>query len=252
MSQPPAPGYYEFLDFNAPLSDARAESIAGTIASGQPARIVDLGCGWGELLLRALAMAPTATGWGVDSDAETIKRGRANASNRGLADRVTFTVADLSAMPEPADAVICVGADHAFGDQREAMRSLHSTVRPGGRLLLGTGFWEHPPTVAQAASVGMAPDSLHDLAGLVDLAIQAGFRPLSVQTASRDEWEQFESGYLADWESWLISYGHTPGADDIRRMADKHRNEWLRGYREVLGFAYLMLARPFSAEEPIE
>jgi hypothetical protein len=90
----------------------------------------------------------------------------------------------------------------------------------------------------------MTPADLPDLAGLVDLAIAAGFRPLAVETATRDEWERFESGYLADWEEWLRVHGDDPRADEIRTRADMHRNEWLRGYRDVLGFAYLTLARP--------
>ncbi|MEP7180123.1 MAG: hypothetical protein ABI775_13635, partial [Pseudonocardiales bacterium] len=54
----------------------------------------------------------------------------------------------------------------------------------------------------------------------------------------------FESGYLADWEQWLLTYGEHPDADTVRAKADSHRTEWLRGYRAVLGFAYLTLGRP--------
>jgi SAM-dependent methyltransferase len=125
-----------------------------------------------------------------------------------------------------------------------ALRELHDLVRPGGRLLLGTGFWEGTPTTEEAAGIGMKPGELTDLAGLVDLAVGTGFRPLWIQTAKRDEWERFESGFLADWESWQVHHGDQPGADQIRADADTHRNEWLRGYRNVLGFAYLTLARP--------
>ncbi|MGH3490008.1 MAG: hypothetical protein ACRDP8_19130 [Actinopolymorphaceae bacterium] len=91
--------------------------------------------------------------------------------------------------------MICIGADHAYGDLQGALRALRGIVRPGGRLLLGTEFWKRTPTVTEAASIGMEPNSLHDLASLVDLAIATGFRPLSIQTASRGEWEQFESGF---------------------------------------------------------
>ncbi|MEQ7009466.1 class I SAM-dependent methyltransferase [Actinopolymorpha sp. B17G11] len=178
MAEVPPPGFYEFLDFNAPLSGVRADTIARSLAAGRPTRIVDVGCGWGELLLRTLAVAPEASGLGVDTDAQAIDRGRARASNRGLADRVTFTVDCATTTTDPADAVICIGADHAYGDQQDAIRALYRIVRPGGRLLLGTGVWERPPTPAEAASIGMEPDSLRDLAGLVDLTIGTGFRPL--------------------------------------------------------------------------
>ena len=181
----------------------------------------------------------------MDTDARVIERANANAAHRGLAERVTFTVEPAGATAEPADVVICVGSDHAYGERQDAaLKALHDVVRPGGRLLFGTGFWERPPTEAEAESIGMRPTSLHDLAGLVDLTIAAGYRPLFIQTANRDEWEQFEAGYLADWETWLVQYGDHSTAEGVREQSDKHRNGWLHGWRNVLGFAYLTLGRP--------
>ncbi|HKE67604.1 MAG TPA: class I SAM-dependent methyltransferase [Nocardioidaceae bacterium] len=244
MTEPPSPGYYEFLDFNAPLSDQRADAISRSLAERQPTRIVDVGCGWGELLIRTLAMAPAASGLGVDTDTRGIERGRANAAKRGVGDRVDFAVDSATEVTDPADVVICVGSDHAYGSQPDALTALHALVHPGGVALVGTGFWERQPTPDEAAAIGMTPDELLDLAGLVDLAIATGFRPLAIQTAGRDEWERFESGFLADWETWLMEYGDQPSAADIRSQSDQHRNEWLRGWRDVFGFAYLTLGRP--------
>jgi SAM-dependent methyltransferase len=127
-----------------------------------------------------------------------LERGRANAADRGLDARVTFVEAAAPTEHAPADLVLCLGSDHAYGAQPDALAALFELVRPGGRLLFGSGFWERPPTPEQAAAAGFEPASLSDLAGLVDLAVAAGFRPLYIQTANRDEWERFESGYLSD------------------------------------------------------
>jgi SAM-dependent methyltransferase len=231
---------YESLDFNAPLSGRRADAIARALAEAEPDTIVDLGCGWGELLLRTLAAAPRAAGRGIDTDPAVLERARGNAVARGLADRVAFVEGPAPREHETADLAICVGADHAYGSQAEALAVLHDLVRQGGQLLFGSGFWEREPSREQAAAVGLEPGSLADLAGLVDLAVAAGFRPLFIQTASRDEWERFESGFLADWERRLLQADEP----ELRAKADAHRSGWLRGYRDVLGFAYLTLGRP--------
>ena len=231
---------YESLAFNAPLSGRRADRIARALAEAEPDAIVDIGCGWGELLLRTLVAAPRATGRGIDTDPALLERGRANAVARGLADRVAFVEAPAPREHGTADLAICVGADHAYGSQAGALAVLRDVVRPGGQLLFGSGFWEREPSRELAATVGLEPESLRDLAGLVDLAVAAGFRPLFIQTANRDEWERFESGFLADWERRLL-HGDEP---ELRARADAHRDGWLRGYREVLGFAYLTLGRP--------
>jgi SAM-dependent methyltransferase len=236
-------GRYEFLDFNAPLSDSRADSVADSLARQNPRSVLDVGCGWGEMLLRILSRCDQASGVGIDQDAELLDRGRANALERGLSSRVNFVEDTVPVEGVSGDVVICIGADHAFGTQLDALQALWGMVKPGGRVLFGSGFWERTPLESEAASVGMAPKSLSDLGGLVDMAVALGFRPLFIQTANRDEWESFESRYLADYEAWLVDHNHQPEADVIRVKADTHRREWLTGYRDVLGFAYLTLGR---------
>jgi SAM-dependent methyltransferase len=239
----PAPGSYEWLDFNSPMSGELADALAASIARTAPALVLDIGCGWGELLLRILAAAPGARGVGVDQDGGALERARANARARGLADRVAFRES-LPAPDERAPAiVVCVGADHVFGDQADALRALAATVAPGGRILFGTGFWERPPTVDEAGGLGAVPGDFGALADVVDLAMSSGLRLLDVRTATRREWEQFEMGFLADWEEWLMRWPDDPAAAGIRERADAHRNGYLRGYRDVLGFAYLTLGR---------
>jgi hypothetical protein len=41
----------------------------------------------------------------------------------------------------------------------------------------------------------------------------------------------------------LLQHPDAPDVDKVRAAVDTHRNNWLRGYRGVLGFAYLMLVR---------
>ncbi len=237
------PGYYAHLDFNAPLSDARAAALIRFVTTPTPRTVLDVGCGWAELLLRVLAAVPDSVGVGVDVDAQLIERGRRNATIRGLAERALLVEGDASALEEHADLVLCIGSDHVFGSQGAALHALHDLVLPGGRLLVGSGFWSKRPALEQIASLGATRNEMQDLAGLVELAIEAGFRPLAIHTANSDEWDAFESGYLADPEHWLLEHADSADAIEIRAAADKHRVEWLRGYRDVLGFAYLVLGR---------
>ena len=87
-------------------------------------------------------------------------------------------------------------------------------------------------------------DDLSELGDLVDQAVAVGFRPLWIETASRDELEHFESGFLADYENWLVANPEHADAESVRDRADTHRNRWVRGYKHGFGFAYLTLGRP--------
>ncbi len=237
------------LTFHGPLSEARADKLVQRLTRTRPATVLDIGCGWGELMLRILAAAPEATGIGIDVNGEDLDRGRRNAAERGLADRVTFVEESADTTTHgPADLVLCLGASHALSRAEpphhtaEALARLRRLVTDGGRVVLGEGFWQRTPTPTELA--GMWPEASvsehHDLATLLDLAVAAGFRPEWTETASTDEWEEFESAYQADLEVWLAEHPDHPSAAGTRERLDRHRAQWM-SYRGVLGLAYLTL-----------
>ncbi|MDQ2816240.1 MAG: class I SAM-dependent methyltransferase [Actinomycetota bacterium] len=245
----PPPGLTQ-LAFHGPLSEARAARLVGRLTRADPATVLDIGCGWGELMLRILAAAPEATGLGFDTDEGDLARGRDNARARGLDDRVTFVrESGIGTARGPADLVLCVGASHALSDApppqhtAAALRELRRLVTPGGRVLLGEGFWKRPPSEVELAAMwpGASAGEYHDLASLVDLVVDAGFRPAWTETATGQEWEDFESGYQGDEEQWVATHAGHPRAAEIGEQLDQHRSSWLRGYYGILGLAYLTL-----------
>ena len=238
------------LTFHGPLSEARARRLVDRLTRTRPGTVLDIGCGWGELMLRVLSVLPAATGLGFDTDEPDLVRGRDNARARGLAGRVTFVnESGVGTTRGPADLVLCVGSSHALSEAEPpeniaiALQALRRLVTPGGRVLLGEAFWQRPPTEAELAGMwpGTSGAELPDLAALVDLTIEAGFRPAWIETATVAEWEDFESGYQCDEEEWLAAHADHPEAARIREQVDEHRSYWLRGYRGLLGQAYLTL-----------
>ena len=167
------------LTFHGPLSEARAARFVARLTRNSPRTLLDIGCGWGELMLRVLAAAPDATGLGLDTDEGDLARGRNNARARGLAGRVTFVrESGVGTSRGPADLVLCLGASHALteveppGHTVPALAELRRLVNPGGRVLLGEGFWHRTPTEADLAGMwpGITAGEFGDLAGLLGLA----------------------------------------------------------------------------------
>lgn len=206
-------------------------------------RVLDLGCGWGELLLRALATAsgePPATGIGVDTDAVLLDQARARAAEQGLQPQTRFVHQSAAEWHEPADRVMCVGASHALGGTEQALTTLAGLVPPGGRVLFGDGCWDKPPTAAAAAMFG---DEVLNLVDIVTHARTAGWRLIHLSTADQREWDEFETTWAAGRQEWLLTHPTDERAHGVREAVDTHLDDYVTAYRGVLGFCYLVLAR---------
>jgi hypothetical protein len=154
-----------------------------------------------------------------------------------------FTPRSVAGDPENPTPQSRADRGPAPGRTAAALHELRRLVTPGGRVLLAEGFWHRTPTEAELAGMwpGMSAADFGNLASLVDLAVAAGFRPAWIETATLEEWEDFESGYQCDEEEWLATHGDHPKAAEVRAQVDQHRSFWLRGYYGLLGMVYLTL-----------
>jgi SAM-dependent methyltransferase len=227
------------MRWNAPLSEAHAEVLLDRLGPGEV--IADLGCGWGELLLRAVARGGDgARGIGADTDPVALARGRELARQRGLHERVQFVDEDLAQWWGSADRVLCVGSSHAFGGTEAALAALAALVPPGGRVLYGDGCW--PGEATEAAKEIFGEDVL-PLPELLETCRTTGWRVLHLSTADQREWDEFESSSRVGRQEWLLANEDDPRAAEVRDWLDTRERQYVRDYRGVLGFAYLVLAR---------
>jgi cyclopropane fatty-acyl-phospholipid synthase-like methyltransferase len=178
------------------------------------------------------------SGLGVDNDAAVLSRARSLARERGLDRQVEFTEGDVVTWPGTADRVLHVGASHAFGGTKAALTALARTVPGGGRLLFGDVYWSGAPSPAATEIFG---DEVLPLPELLEACRTAGWRVIHLSVADQREWDDFESTFRAGRQEWLITHGDHPRAGEIRDWLDAREREYLQVYRDVLGFAYLVL-----------
>lgn len=216
------------MTFNTPMSAARAQALVERLApAAAGATVLDLGCGWGELLLRIVAAAPGAVGRGLDLDAPSLARGRRLAAARGLAERVSFVEQDVTRTVAQGRVVVNIGASWAWGPAAAALAALHRAVEPGGLLLYGDAFWREPPSPAAEAIFGALP-TFDELDATVRAA---GFAVEQVERADLDEWDAFQAASLVG-----LAFSPDPEA---RAFAEVRRTEYAT-WRAALGFAYFV------------
>lgn len=130
--QEPGPGYG--LD---EAQHAKLEHVARKLALQKGMRLLDVGCGWGSLVMHAAReYGVRAVGITLSHEQATLARERVLAA--GLDDLVEIRVQDYRDVQDgPYDAVASVGmAEHVGFDQLPTYAAtLHALLAPGGRLL---------------------------------------------------------------------------------------------------------------------
>ncbi len=248
------PPLYEDLNFLSPMSEQRAAVLAAWLAAGlqDGGTVIDVGCGWGELLLRVTADAPLSEGVGVDINPAFLIEAQRRATERGLGKRVSFLQGEGSISgPDQVDALIAIGATQVWGppttagqplDYDAALTAIRERVRRGGRVVFGDGIWSQPPTPEATAPLAGRDDELVSLATLTERAVVHGFGVAGVREASLEEWDDFESRYSAGYTHWLTQHDtNHADAEAVREKARSQRQGYLGGYRKTLGHAFLQL-----------
>jgi trans-aconitate methyltransferase len=116
-------------------------------------RILDVGCGTGQLTAEIARSGATVTG--LDNSAEMLAEARKNYPN------LAFVLGDAASFrfPEPVDAVFSNAVLHWVKDAEGAIKSIAQALRPGGRFVAEFGGQGNIASVQAALRAVLGPSA---------------------------------------------------------------------------------------------
>ncbi|MEV0094332.1 class I SAM-dependent methyltransferase [Streptomyces sp. NPDC050738] len=225
----------------SPIDDDSVRRLLERAAPRGDERILDLGCGGGEWLLRALTTLPKVRAEGVDISEDALTQAGQSAERLGVRDRLGLhqqSAADFTS-PHAYDLVLSVGAAHAFGGLLPTLEAAHRHLAPGGHVLIGDGFWDRTPSPEAIDMLG----DFADLATTMEQVEAAGWTPVHGHVSSRAELDAYEWSCWGSLSTWALDNPSHPDSKEALALASTRRTEWLRVYRETWGFVSLILRR---------
>jgi len=101
-------------------------------------RVADIGCGFGWSSIGIAAGYPDAAVDGFDLDEPSVQRARENATEAGVADRVTFDAVDVGSLDRAGsyDLVCAFECVHDLSDPVAVLAEMRRLVRPDGTVLV--------------------------------------------------------------------------------------------------------------------
>ncbi|MGW6710278.1 SAM-dependent methyltransferase [Streptomyces sp. NPDC054956] len=223
----------------SPLDDDSVRELLRHGISRPDARVLDLGCGGGEWLLRALAANPLLRAEGVDISEEALAQAAKNASDLGVEERLVLhqqPAADFSSA-HLFDLVLIVGSTHAFDGLLPTLAAARKLLAPGGRVLIGDGFWEKEPSAEAVEFFG----ELADLASTLDLVTADGWATVHGHVSTRRELDDYEWACWGSMAAWALDHPDHPDSSEVLATSAARRSDWLHIYRDSFGFVSLVL-----------
>ena len=199
-----------FTEPGQPLADAqraKLDLICGKLGLQRGGRHLDVGCGWGSLVLHA------AEHYGVHATGITLSARQRDhvakqVADRGLAELVEVRLQDYRDLAESGERFDSVSSiemgEHVGEEQYPAYAAiLHGALRPGGRLLLQQ-MSRHAGSAAGGGAFiesYIAPDMhMRPLSHTLGFLERAGFEVRDVQ-AMREHYVMTVRAWLTTFES---------------------------------------------------
>lgn len=224
--------------FCSPLSAATVDHMITLMDLPRHARILDVGCGKAEMLIRAVERS-AGTGVGIDPNPAFLDTARDRAEGRipdGALALYRARFEDVALEPATFDAVMCVGSTHAVGGYAQALAPLAGLARPGGIVVAGEGYWKQPPAPAYLVAFGGTEDEFTTHDGNVALGLERGLTSRFAYESSEAEWDAYEGMYAETIERFAADHPDDLDRDAMLARIRPWREAYLNWGRVTLGF----------------
>jgi SAM-dependent methyltransferase len=210
-----------------PIPAGKLDDVLALLDLPARGRVVDLGCGKGDLLARVAARYDVDA-VGIDRDPKLLAEAPPG---------INVIVADIETWNRGRGAFDLVAS---VGSPAQ-LSSLASLVRPGGLVLYGDGYWRREPSKEYLEALGATREELEDYAGTIRRAAELALTPLYAVTASVDDFDRYEWSWSLNGERYADDHPEEPGVGDFLDWIRGGRRRYLElGGRDTLGFGLFL------------
>lgn len=229
-----------------PLDEKELEELYELIPIRSQARVTDIGCGKGEMLIR-LAEKNEIKGVGVDKspycirDAEKKKRERIPQADLRF---LEMDGADYKPEAEESeDLTMCIGASWIYGGYKKTLKALSQMTRSSGHVMVGEPFWRKTPPQGYLRREKISRNLYNTHQGNVKVGESVGLAPVYSLVSSESDWDKYEGLHWYAMREYANSHPEDPDLKDLLARSSRERELYLKYERDIFGWAIYLFQR---------
>jgi trans-aconitate methyltransferase len=229
-----------------PLDEKKLEDLYKLIPIRSQARVTDIGCGKGEMLIR-LAEKNEIKGVGVDKSPYCIKEAERNKRERVPQADLHFLELDGAQYKpeteESQDLTMCIGASWIYGGYKKTLKALSQMTKRSGHLMVGEPFWRRTPPQAYLKREKISRNLFSTHQGNVSIGEAIGLEPLYTLVSNESDWDKYEGLHWYAASEYASSRPEDPDVKDLLARNFRARESYLKYERDILGWAVYLFQR---------
>ena len=220
-----------------PMRSIKLDRFCGMLDLPKSGRVLDVGCGKGEFLLRLNSLYDIS-GIGIDKSPYCVNDCKANKEARAPEAGIDFLLMDAAdyKTEEQFDLTCCMGASWIYGGIKGTLKALKDMTKPGGIIVAGEPYWLKEPSEEYLKADEMERETFHTHMENVLIGDKFGLTCGYTLASDHEDWDNYETLHWWSVSEYIDSNPNDPDNIEILENAKKYREIYLRWGRDTMGW----------------
>ena len=228
-----------------PIRSSKLDRFCDTLGLPFASRVLDVGCGKGEFLLR-LNKRYSVSGIGIDKSPYCIRDAKENKDTRAPEADIQFLLMDGAdyTTDEVFDLTCCIGASWIYGGIKGTLRALYDFTKPGGMIIVGEPYWIKEPPKEYLDADELRKEDFHSHIENVLIGDDLGLTCIHTLASDTEDWDFYETLHWWAVSEYAESNPEDPDLSEILQSNEKSKQTYLKWGRDTMGWCMYVYRKP--------